>query len=173
MSAHKLFWFVFAACVAGAVMTEMPQNDAAAPAAATVAGQGVSAADKDGWGAGDIRLSRRADGHFYASPSIGGSQLEVMVDTGASFVALTGKDAQAAGLRWSDSDLQPVARGASGVVEGVPVIVDRIELNGIEMRDVEAAIVPDGLPVTLLGQSYLRRFNRVEIEGDSMILSEH
>ena len=50
-------------------------------------------------------------------------------------------------------------------------MIDRIELGGTEMRDIEGAIVPEGLPVTLLGQSYLRRFERVEIDGDSMILS--
>ncbi|QNE05451.1 retropepsin-like aspartic protease family protein [Croceicoccus marinus] len=176
MSMHKVFWIGFAACIVGAFMTEMPGGDApeASPvsdAAMPVAASRTSQVD-DGWGGGDIRLSRRDDGHFYASPSIGGRQLDVMVDTGASFVALTGQDARAAGMDWSDSDLQPVARGASGVVEGVPVMIDSIELGGTEMRNVEAAIVPEGLPVTLLGQSYLRRFQRVEIEGDAMVLSQ-
>ena len=176
MSMHKVFWIGFAACIVGAFMTEMPGGDAAPEAAPTPDGAMLAAApaahQDDGWGGGDIRLSRRGDGHFYANPSIGGRQLDVMVDTGASFVALTGDDARAAGLDWSDADLRPVARGASGVVEGVPVMIDSIELGGTEMRDVEAAIVPDGLPVTLLGQSYLRRFQRVEIEGDAMVLSQ-
>ncbi|MAF28366.1 MAG: TIGR02281 family clan AA aspartic protease [Croceicoccus sp.] len=176
MTVHRIFWIVFAASVAGAFMTGMPEGD---EAPATLESGAVSAdpaaamalsGQKDLWG-GEIQLSRRADGHFYANPTIGGQQLDVMVDTGASFVALTGDDARAAGLDWSESDLQPVARGASGVVEGVPVMIDRIELGGTEMRDIEGAIVPEGLPVTLLGQSYLRRFERVEIDGDSMILS--
>ncbi len=179
MSMHKVFWIGFAACIVGAFMTEMPGGEAAPEAAPMPDGATLAAAPAahqdggrdDGWGGGDIRLSRRGDGHFYANPSIGGRQLDVMVDTGASFVALTGDDARAAGLDWSDADLRPVARGASGVVEGVPVMIDSIELGGTEMRDVEAAIVPDGLPVTLLGQSYLRRFQRVEIEGDAMVLS--
>ncbi len=175
MSMHKVFWIGFAACIVGAFMTEMPGYDAAPEAAsppdAALLAAAPSTRQDDGWGGGDIRLSRRGDGHFYANPSIGGRQLDVMVDTGASFVALTGEDARAAGLDWSEADLQPVARGASGVVEGVPVMIDSIELGGTEMRDVEAAIVPEGLPVTLLGQSYLRRFQRVEIEGDAMVLS--
>ena len=175
MSVHKIFWLVFAACVAGAFMTGMPkeeQGPAVDVAGATGAEASILTAggSRDVWG-GQIQLSRRDDGHFYANPSIGGQQLDVMVDTGASFVALTGEDARAAGLDWTEADLQPVARGASGVVEGVPVMIDRIELGGTEMRDVEGAIVPEGLPVTLLGQSYLRRFERVEIDGDSMILS--
>lgn len=176
MSMHKVFWIGFAACIVGAFMTDMPSGDTApeaapAPGAAMLAT--ASPRPDDGWGGGDIRLSRGGDGHFYAQPSIGGRQLDVMVDTGASFIALTAEDARAAGMDWSDSDLQPVARGASGVVEGVPVMIDSIELGSTEIRDVEAAIVPEGLPVTLLGQSYLRRFQRVEIEGDTMVLSQH
>ncbi|WP_230292165.1 TIGR02281 family clan AA aspartic protease [Croceicoccus sp. Ery5] len=175
MSMHKVFWIGFAACAVGAFMTGMPEPDDAgeggtAPGASLMAAPAPAAAN-DGWGGGDIRLDRRGDGHFYAQPSIGGRQLDVMVDTGASFVALTGDDARAAGIYWNEADIRPVARGASGMVEGVPVMIDRIELGGTEMRDVEAAVIPDGLPVTLLGQSYLRRFDKVEIEGDSMILS--
>jgi len=86
-------------------------------------------------------------------------------------VALSGEDARAAGLEWNDADLVPVGRGASGDVFGVPLRLSRIELGGIEARDVEAVIVPYGLDVSLLGQSFLGRVNGVRIEDDRMVLN--
>lgn len=174
---HKIFWGVFGLCAVGAVVTGMSDDgeataDASAPQGDTMALSGPAQPASADMHGGAIRLSREADGHFYATPSIGGTRMNVLVDTGASFVALTGDDARAAGLYWSESDIRPVARGASGMVEGVPMTIDRIELDGTEIRDVEAAVIPEGLSVTLLGQSFLQRFAKVEIEGDTMVLSQ-
>ncbi|GGD58957.1 retropepsin-like aspartic protease family protein [Croceicoccus mobilis] len=175
---HKIFWGVFGLCAVGAVVTGMSDNgDNAADMPPTPVGEALALSGPVPSASGDmhggaIRLRREVDGHFYASPSIEGAQMNVLVDTGASFVALTGEDARAAGLYWSESDVRPIARGASGVVEGVPMMIDRIELNGTEIRDVEAAVIPEGLSVTLLGQSFLQRFDKVAIEGDTMVLSQ-
>ena len=93
-----------------------------------------------------------------------------LVDTGASIIALTGADAEAIGLDWSEADVVPIGRGASGTVHGVPVRLERVELGGFEATDVEAAIVPQGLDVSLLGQSFLSKLHGVRIEGDRMIV---
>jgi len=53
---------------------------------------------------------------------------------------------------------------------GVGVRLERIEVEGIEARDVEAAIIPEGLDVSLLGQSFLSKIENVEINGDEMRL---
>jgi aspartyl protease family protein len=119
----------------------------------------------------DIVLQKQGNGHFYARPMIESRETNALVDTGASMIALTARDARAIGLDWSESDLQPVARGASGEVLGVPVVLDRVTLGGFEAHGVEAAIIPHGLDVTLLGQSFLSRIERVEITGDTMVLS--
>ena len=147
-----------------------PPSEMAADPVAMVASDESSAPAQDSWGGGQLVLQRRPDGHFYASPRIAGSEIEMLVDTGASFIALTGDDARRAGLFWDASQLQPVARGASGPVFGVPVVLDRVELGSHVATQVPAAIVPEGLPVTLLGQSFLSRIDKVEISGDRMVL---
>ena len=96
--------------------------------------------------------------------------IRFLVDTGANGVALTGDDARAAGIFWSPTDLEPVARGASGPVEGVRMTIDTIELGDHEIRDFNAVIVPQGLPVSLLGQSFLSRMDAMRIEGDRMVI---
>ena len=131
-----------------------------------------SSASYASWAAGATELPRAADGHFYADTRINGSQVEFLVDTGATKVALTGTDARAAGLYWSDADMRQVARGASGPVYGVSVTLDRVTLGGHEARDVAALIVPEGLGVSLLGQSFLSTIHPVRIEHDRMVLGE-
>lgn len=124
------------------------------------------------WVAGSTALPRAADGHFYADAGVNGSPVQFLVDTGASVVALTGTDARAAGLNWSDAEIRVVAQGASGPVSGVAVTIDRLTLGGHEARNVAAVIVPEGLQVSLLGQSFLSTVQPVRIEQDRMVLGE-
>lgn len=125
---------------------------------------------KAAWLAGETVLTRAPDGHFYADAEVQQHTAHFLVDTGATIVALTGNDARAIGLDWSDSDLKLIGRGASGPVYGVPVMLSRMELGGLKARDVQAAVVPDGLEVSLLGQSFLSRLGDVRIEGEHMTL---
>ncbi|CDO37158.1 MULTISPECIES: retropepsin-like aspartic protease family protein [Novosphingobium] len=125
---------------------------------------------REAWLAGETVLPREADGHFYADAMVGNARMHFLVDTGASIVALTGADAQAIGLEWNDSDIVGVGRGAGGPVYGVPVRLERLELGGFEARDVEAAIIPEGLDVSLLGQSFLSKLSGVRIEDDRMVI---
>lgn len=150
-----------------------PRSDepAAAPATADLAdGNARLAATRTAALGGDAVLDRSADGHFYASVSVDSQDVRMLVDTGASVVALTGSDAEAAGYSWSEDELHPVARGASGVVIGKPVRLDRVRLGDLEAENVEAVIIPEGLDVSLLGQSFLGRIGKVEIEDGRMVL---
>jgi aspartyl protease family protein len=121
------------------------------------------------WNAGEIVLPRGPDGHFYADVSVDGASARMLVDTGASVVALAGDDADALGIAWAPKDVAPVAQGAGGAVHGVRVTLDRVQLGELEVRGVEAIVVPD-LRISLLGQSFLGRVGRVEITGAEMVL---
>lgn len=124
---------------------------------------------RSGWGH-EIALKREPDGHFYADVHVDGVPSRMLVDTGASVVALTGEDALAMGLYWDESEIEPVAQGASGTVYGVNTSVARMRLGDFEARDVRAVIVPEGLGISLLGQSFLQTINSVRIADDSMVL---
>ena len=115
-------------------------------------------------------LERQSDGHFYVRANVNQTTTRFLVDTGASVVALTGEDARAAGLTWSNEDLVPIGQGASGTVYGVPVTLDSVELGQTEARRISGAIIPQGLPISLLGQSFLSHVDSVRIEGDRMTL---
>ena len=130
----------------------------------------LAAARQPTWATDGTTLARSGDGHFYAEVTVDAMRYRFLVDTGASVVALTGQDAADMGLQWSEAELQPIGRGANGMVYGVPAMIERMEVDGIEARNVQAAIIPEGLDISLLGQSFLSRIDRVAIEGDTMTL---
>lgn len=136
--------------------------------AALVTGKAESS-DEDRRG-NEVVLRRREDGHFYADVEVNGTEIEFMIDTGASGIALTRRDAEKLGLFWNENDLDVVGRGVSGAVSGTMVRLDRVELGDREARDLPAAIIPEGLDVSLLGQSFLSRIGEVRINGDEMLL---
>lgn len=136
---------------------------------ARAAGEAGKAPAADPW-AEDVVLTREADGHFYADVAVDGQSLRMLVDTGASVVALTGADAEALGLTWDQADVSPVAQGASGPVEGVNVTIPELALGDHVAHDVEALIIPEGLVVSLLGQSFLSTLGQVRMDGDHMIV---
>lgn len=160
--------------IVGWIAPALPVRDQSRGAAVTAAHEAQTDAKaqsrREAWLTGGTVLDREADGHFYADAEVDSRQTHFLVDTGASMVALTGADARAIGLDWDDSDLRPIGRGASGTVYGIPVKLDRVELGGVEATDVEAAIIPQGLDVSLLGQAFLTKLHGVRIDGDRMIL---
>jgi len=168
--------FVFVTLMFGALVGWFAPGGSQAGVAAAGAnvaqgGEGQHAADEH-WYADEVVLPRGGDGHFYAKVSTGTGSVMMLVDTGATMVALTGNDAAMMGVEWQSDQVRPVARGASGDVYGVPVVLDRIDVNGIEARGVPAVVVPEGLDISLLGQSFLSRVNRVEVTADEMVLHD-
>ena len=131
----------------------------------------LAAATRPAWYGGEMALDREGDGHFYAQVSVEGSDYRMLVDTGATVVALTGEDARNMGLDWDPNALAPVARGVGGPVMGVPVTIRDMAVGDFEARDVPAVIIPDGLAISLLGQSFLSHVPKVAIADDKLTLS--
>jgi aspartyl protease family protein len=168
----KGFVITVLAIAAGVAFLAPHNDDAAKKPARSLIGNASPApsSDKPAWG-GEMVLDRANDGHFYATAQIDTGDYQMLVDTGASVVALTGDDAHAIGLDWDPNALAPVAQGASGPVMGVPVTIPDMAVGDFEAHNVQAIIVPDGLPVSLLGQSFLRHVPTVSIADNSLTLS--
>ena len=170
-----LVFSVLAIAAAVAFLAPHMPQEPAKPEVLHVAGgpdKTLAVADKPDWYGGDMTFTRSPDGHFYAPVRIDTRDYRMLVDTGASVVALTGEDARDIGLDWDPGDLAPVARGASGAVMGVPVTIDDIAVGDFEAHDVPAVIIPDGLAVSLLGQSFLRHVGKVDISDNTLTLGD-
>jgi aspartyl protease family protein len=168
---HASILFVVAAGAAfGWFAPDMSGEPAPDAAEIAEADAKLAALHQDQWSAGEEVLPRAGDGHFYADVSVNGTSAHMLVDTGASIVALTGEDAAAMGVEWNEDDVQPVAQGANGAVYGVNVVLEQVQLGQIEAQNVQAVVVPEGLGISLLGQSFLSKVNHVEVADGKMTL---
>ncbi|HYJ29090.1 MAG TPA: TIGR02281 family clan AA aspartic protease [Allosphingosinicella sp.] len=157
---------LFAVIVVGAGIGAMMPASTPVPSAGAVA---EAAPARGGPPPAEVRLRREGNGHFYVHAEVNGQLARFVVDTGASMVALTVEDAKRLGVRFDEADFQIVGSGASGAVRGQMVTLDRVVVEGREVRGVSGAVL-EGLPISLLGQSFLTRIGTVEMSGDNMIL---
>jgi aspartyl protease family protein len=118
---------------------------------------------------GSIELQRQDDGHFYADVRVNGTYIHMLVDTGASAIALSREDAQSAGIATSIGMNDVIGEGADGAIHGEYAQLDRVELGPLSAERMPAAILNSGQQ-SLLGQSFLSKFASVQIEGDRMVL---
>jgi aspartyl protease family protein len=123
---------------------------------------------------GSVELRAGANGHFETAAQINGREISVMVDTGASLIALTYEDAERAGIYVRASDFTHRSQTANGIAKFAPVMLDRVSIGDITVRNVQAAVSEPGkLRTTLLGMSFLGKLSRTEMRrGGVLVLQE-
>jgi len=119
------------------------------------------------------QLTANANGHFIARAEINGRDIVVMVDTGATAVALSYEDAEEAGLRPGSLEFDIPIATANGVSKAARVRLDRVEIDGVRVYDVEGVVLPEGaLRGSLLGMSYLSRLRSFKVEDGVLYLED-
>src|SRR5690606_14746468 len=108
------------------------------------------------------QVARASDGHYWAEADIDGRAVRVLVDTGASVVALTREDALRLGLKLTAADFNRSVQTASGPARAAAVTLGSVAVAGAEVREVQALVVEQGLGQSLLGMSYLGRLSAFE-----------
>jgi aspartyl protease family protein len=121
--------------------------------------------------AGRIELPRAPDGHYYVTAEVNGTPTRFVVDTGASQIVLSRRDAARAGLDTQSLIFTGRARTANGTVRTAPVRLDRLSIGPIEDRNLRAVVNEGEMDGSLLGMDYLRRFSSVEITGERLVLT--
>lgn len=116
-----------------------------------------------------IELTRDQNGYFFADVQINGAPVHMLVDTGATVIALSRNDAQMAGIATPIGMNDVVGEGADGEVKGVEIRLDKVVLGDKSVEGLPAIVLNRG-GQSLLGQSFLSQFASVKIEGDKMIL---
>ena len=108
-----------------------------------------------------VELRRGSDGHFHATLEVNGEPVRFMVDTGASGIVLSRRDAERIGLdAGRRSTYLGTAQTANGRVATAGVRLGLVRLGGFTDTGVPASVSEGGLDTSLLGMSYLDRFAR-------------
>ena len=120
---------------------------------------------------GRIVVPRSRDGHYYLTLRINDTPVRFVVDTGASDIVLSHSDAERVGLDLADLAYVGRARTANGEVRTAPVRLDTIEAGSIADRNVPAWVNSGDMDDSLLGMSYLQRWDSIEIRGGELVLT--
>lgn len=116
-----------------------------------------------------IVLTAGSGGHFTALGSINGRSIPFLVDTGATSVALSAEDARRLGIDFSKGQ-RITGSTANGTITAYRVKLNSVRIQDVEVFDVDAAVVPQGMPHVLLGNSFLSRF-QIKQENDKLTLT--
>lgn len=118
-------------------------------------------------------VGRERDGHFHVEAVVGGRRIPLLVDTGASMIALTQMDAERLAIRAGPNDPKLRVQTANGLVEVPRVRLAAVSIGGLTVRDVDAVVMPDrALSHNLLGMSFLSRLRRFEFRGSQLVLEQ-
>jgi len=120
-----------------------------------------------------VVISPGRNGHFQIEGRVDGRRMDFMVDTGASLIALTERDAAMLGIHPAQRDYTAAVKTANGTVRAAPVELDMVEIDDIVVRNVAAMVLPEGaLSDNLLGLSFLQRLRRFEYSGGKLVLEQ-
>jgi aspartyl protease family protein len=118
-----------------------------------------------------IELKRGEDGHFWANVEVNGVSTRMMIDTGASYVALTPRDGRRLGLDMAGLRYVVPVSTANGNTFAALVVLDSISIGPIKLNDVQASVMRDDSGVSLLGMSFLERLGGYAVEGETLRLT--
>lgn len=118
-----------------------------------------------------FRIAADPNGHFLVDALIEGRNVDALVDTGATSVALRYEDARAMGLIRPSDDFDARVSTANGMARARRVRLSRVRVGMITVSDVDALVTePGALGVNLLGMSFLRRLARFEVKDGTLLL---
>ena len=109
-------------------------------------------------------------GHFVVEAIVNGTPLPFLIDTGASDIVLTMRDARRLGLEPAALRFDRRFRTANGEVRVAAVRLRELRLGQLRLFDVDAWVNQGRLGISLLGMSFLRRLRSYEVVGQRLIL---
>lgn len=119
-----------------------------------------------------VTLLRDKSGHYFASVAVNGqTPMQMVVDTGATTVALSGRDAARLGISYLNNKTHRTGT-ASGVSVAYDVVLDSVRIGEIELHNVQASVLNGDFPaIPLLGMSFLRQL-RMHEEAGALVLEK-
>lgn len=169
---------IFAAVVAvlaTQIPALLPQGDSGAPSETvqqTQPAPQTSAPQVAALTPGSTVLAADGRGHFTGTFRLNGKSVPGMVDTGASLVAINESTARKLGFGVNGLDFRYEVNTANGKTDAALIVLDRVEIGNVRVRDVEAFVLRDkALADTLVGMSFLKKLKSYQVKGGSLTLA--
>lgn len=135
-------------------------------------GMPIPTPNANGDGGTSVIVVRSLDGHFAVRATANDQKITFLVDTGASYVTLTPRDAGRIGIDLAALAYTMPIRTANGEIKAAPVRIEDLAIGTIERKDVSALVAPDGsLDQSLLGMSFLDTLASYAVAGNRLIMT--
>ncbi|KQV27643.1 aspartic protease [Rhizobium sp. Root1203] len=117
----------------------------------------------------EVILHKLLNGHFEADVQINGQTVSMLVDTGASMVALSREDAERVGIIPENLTYSMSVMTANGRARAAPVTLSEVAIGPIVRNNVNASVAEDGkLDQSLLGMSFLSTLGSLQMQTDEL-----
>lgn len=120
----------------------------------------------------EVRFPISAGGRIMVDAKVNGVPVRFLVDTGASDVVLSPRDAECIGFDHAKLRFDQAYRTASGTVVGAPVTLGQVAVGPIDMKNVKAMVNGRAMNTSLLGMSFLGRLSGFSVTDDTLILRD-
>ena len=121
-------------------------------------------------GVREVVLKRNRAGHYITSGKINGKDVVFMLDTGATTIAIPGKQAAALDLPRGQEFF---TQTANGIASSYSTKLDSVSVGNIGLANVRAAVSPAlATNEVLLGMSFLQHIEFTQ-RGDTLILRQY
>ncbi|BFM13329.1 TIGR02281 family clan AA aspartic protease [Simiduia litorea] len=115
----------------------------------------------------EVRINTGKGGHYWAKGLINGRQVDMMVDTGATSVAMSERHAQSLGVQYRQG-LVGEASTAGGKKKAWQVNLESVSVGNVLVNQVSAVVLEGDFPeMVLLGNSFL---DKVDIDREQGVL---
>jgi len=116
-----------------------------------------------------VTLAADSRGHFFVDGQVNGAPVRFLVDTGATWVALSAADAARLAIDYRKGEPNLLST-ANGVAAAYKVKLDTLRVGDITANNVDAVVMEGAGPsIALLGMSFLNRME-MKRDGETMVL---
>lgn len=117
----------------------------------------------------EARIASQVNGHYFTPGRINNQNVEFLVDTGATSIAINANMAAKLGLEYS-KDKAVSVQTAQGSTKAYPVILNSATVGNVTINNIEALVLEGEFPTAiLLGNSFLSRVD-LKVEQGVMVL---
>lgn len=120
-----------------------------------------------------VSIRKSLNGHFDAAGMVNGAQVDFLIDTGATTIALSHADALRVGFSDRDLNYTLIINTANGQARAAPVRIESVAIGSISRTGLRAMVAEPGkLDQSLLGMNFISSLTAFEMRKGEVILRD-
>jgi aspartyl protease family protein len=121
----------------------------------------------------ELRVNMASDGHFWVLASINGVKTRMLIDSGATITAVSGRTSREAKVNTATRLAPVVLQTANGAAPAQTGKVDELRVGNIVARNLRIVTSPGLGTLDVLGMNFLSKLESWRVEGRTLILVPH